>query len=75
MSPSKIHCGDVSFPSEMKHCSIASAGDRLDRKPYELGSAVVSAIGSRASKYSSCIALHFIQGIPSGRFLPFFLGM
>ena len=75
MSPSSIHCAEWMFPSAVKHCSIASAVDLCGRKPYEFGSAVVSATGSRASKYSACIALSSIQGIPKGRFLPFFLGI
>src|SRR2546430_2370983 len=50
MSPSSIHCGERVLPSALKHCSIASAGDRSFLKPYELGSEVVSAMGSRASK-------------------------
>lgn len=28
MSPSKIQVGDAFLPSTMKHCSMASAGDR-----------------------------------------------
>jgi hypothetical protein len=34
---------------------------------------VVSATGSRASKYRACIALHFMTGISKARFLSFFL--
>src|SRR6266436_6763919 len=63
MSPSSIHCGLMLFESTMAHCSIASAQLRSFLHPYEFGSAVVSAMGSRASRYSACIALSCIVGI------------
>src|SRR5256886_1742229 len=42
ISPSSTHCGERVLPSAVKHCSIASAGDRSFLKPYELGSEVVT---------------------------------
>ena len=72
ISPSKIYCAEAERESRIKHCSIASATDRIFRNPYECGSAVVSAIGSRASRCSACRARSSIVGMPSGRiFVPF----
>src|SRR5713101_7853625 len=75
MSPSSIHCGLVLLESTVAHCSIASAQQRSFLNPYEFGSAVVSAMGSRACTYSACMALSFIVGIPKGRFFPFGFGI
>src|SRR5713101_212262 len=69
MSPSSIHCGLMLFESTMAHCSIASAQLRSFLNPYEFGSAVVSAMGSRASRYSACIALSCIVGIPTVHYI------
>ncbi|ETR65465.1 MAG: hypothetical protein OMM_06038 [Candidatus Magnetoglobus multicellularis str. Araruama] len=44
-------------------------------KTVRFGSLVHSAIGSNANFHSACMALSFIVGIPSGRFLPLLLGM
>src|SRR5712691_1889287 len=63
MSPSSIHCGLVLCESTVAHCSIASAQLRSFRNPYELGSASVSAMGSRACRYKACIALSCMVGI------------
>src|SRR5436305_2035943 len=63
ISPSSIHCARSFLHSAMKQASIASAAERPRRNPYELGSAVVSATGSRASKYKACIALSRMVGI------------
>src|SRR3989441_10801123 len=63
MSPSSIHCGLVPFESTVAHCSIASAQLRSFRNPYEFGSASGSAMGSRACRYSACMALSCIVGI------------
>src|SRR5713101_6794097 len=75
MSPSSIHCGLVLFESTVAHCAMASAQLRSFLNPYEFGSARVSAMGSRACRYSACIALSFIVGIPSGRFFPLGFGI
>ena len=72
MSPSKIHLGEASLANTQKHCPIASWAQRSLRKPYEQLSPVVSAMGSNAIKYSACIALSFMVGIPKGRSFPFF---
>ena len=58
-----------------KHCSMASAVERRGRKPYEFGSAVVSATGFNARSHSACIARSNMVGIPNGRFLPLLLGI
>ena len=63
------------FVSAKKHASIASAQLRSRLNPYELGSAVHSATGSRVSWYIACIARSRIVGMPRGLFLPFFFGM
>jgi len=49
MSPSRTHCVCALF-SALKHWSIASAQDRCWRNPYEFLSALVSAMGSSASR-------------------------
>src|SRR6266702_6418401 len=77
MSPSSIHCGLVPFESTVAHCSMASAQLRSFRNPYEFGSAVVAAMGSRACRYNACMALSFIVGIPTVHylFIPAVFGM
>ena len=75
MSHSKTHPAQRLGARLMKHCSIASAQERLGRKPYEFLSAIVSEIGSRASRCKACIALQRIDGIESGLSLPFLFGM
>src|SRR6266568_3259414 len=75
MSPSSIHCGLVPFESTVAHCSMASAQLRSFLNPYEFGSAVVAALGSRACRYHACMALSFIVGMPKGRFFPLDFGM
>jgi len=54
---------------------MASTVDRFGRKPYEFGSAVVSATGINAMSQSACMARSAIVGIPKGRVLPLALGM
>src|SRR5680860_982271 len=51
ISASKIHLADISRQRERKHCSMASLHDLRGLNPYELGSAVVSAIGSSAARW------------------------
>ena len=75
MSASNIHFAELGLLRALKPACIASAQERLSRKPYELPSAVVSATGANANFYSACIALSNIVGIDSGRFLPFFFGI
>src|SRR5476651_1895861 len=76
MSASRIHRALSFLASTIKHCWIASAVDRADLNPYEFGSAVVSATGSRASRYSACWALSTMQGIAGGLdFFPSALGV
>ena len=75
ISPSSIHSGDLPFARSVKHCSIASCGQRFGLNPKEFLSAVVSAIGSSANLYKVCMARSFIIGILNGLFLPFFFGM
>src|ERR1035441_7409763 len=75
MSPSRIHSGASLFARNLKNCSMASAGERAFRKPWELGSAQVSATGSRAIRYNACMALSFITGIESGLNLPLDFGI
>src|SRR6056297_3144837 len=48
ISASKIHRADLSRQRERKHCSMASLHDLRSLNPYELGSAIVSAMGSSA---------------------------
>ena len=48
ISPSSTHAADVLRLRVRKHCSIASAVDRRGLNPYEFGSAVSSAMGSKA---------------------------
>src|SRR6266853_2909814 len=69
ISPSSIHCGLVPFESTVAHCSIASAQLRSFLNPYELGSASVSAMGSRACRYKACMALSCIVGIPTVHYI------
>ena len=54
----------------LKQRSIASAVERLGRNPYAFLSAIVSAMGSNASKCNACCARHVIVGIESGRIFP-----
>src|ERR1700740_259149 len=75
MSASSTHCALVFLARAMKHCSPASAVERSGLNPYEFGSAVGSATGSRASRCNACIALQRITGMPSGLLLPFFFGI
>src|SRR6056297_4260168 len=75
ISASKIHRADISRQRERKHCSMASLHDLRGLNPYELGSAIVSAMGSSAILYSVCMALSCITGILNGRFFPFFFGI
>src|SRR6266852_651565 len=62
MSPSRTHCGESLRARLMKHLASASAADLFGRNPKELPSAVISAIGSSASRWSACIARSFIVG-------------
>ena len=66
---------DQLVDSAIKHCSLASAVDRSGLNPYEFLSAVVSETGSKASRWSACIARSFMVGIPSGRILPLLFGI
>jgi hypothetical protein len=75
LAPASIPCGLVLFESTVAPCSIASAPLRAFLNPYEFGSAVGSAMGSRASPSNACIALSFLVGIPRGRFVPFGFGL
>jgi hypothetical protein len=58
-----------------KICDMASAVERFNLNPYELGSLVDSDTGSNASRYRACIALSFMVGMPSGRSFPLALGI
>ena len=74
ISPSRIHSGEVRLDKSLNMYSMASCSHLSCRNPKEALSAVVSAIGARASSCSPCIALSDIVGMPSGRlsFLPYF---
>jgi hypothetical protein len=75
MSPASIHCGLVLLESTVAHCSIASAPLRAFLNPDECGSAVVTAMGSKACRYNACLALSCIVGRPRGRVFPLDCGI
>lgn len=75
MSPSSVHCGEQSLLKHLWSVSIASAVLLNFLNPYEFASASLSVIGSKAIRYSACMALFSMVGILKGLVLPFTLAI
>jgi hypothetical protein len=66
----------TALASQHEEALVDSVGGRAFRsKTIGVGSAVVSAIGSSASRYNACMARSFIVGIPSGLNFPLVFGI
>jgi hypothetical protein len=75
MSASNTHWAEAFLDIQIRIWAMASAVERLILNPYEFGSLVDSATGSRASRNMACIALSRMVGIPRGRSFPLALGI
>ena len=75
MSPSSIQVAEVLLDKAIKQPSMASWVDRFGLNPYAFGSALSSAIGTKAACHTACMQRSFIAGIESGLSFPDFLGI